>query len=56
MIMLDQEKLQIELMSQWYSSDEINGIIEWIRDVEAWRVYTAEEVYQSLFKEEKVHA
>jgi len=52
----DREKLVLELTTKWYNTQEISKILEWLRDVEKWAVFTSEEVYRSLLAKSHIYA
>ena len=52
----DREKLLLELTTKWYNAQEISKILEWLRDVEKWDVFTSEEVYRSLLAKAHIYA
>ena len=52
----DREKLIVELTTKWYNEQEISSILEWLKDVEKWDVFTSEEVYRSLLAKAHIYA
>jgi uncharacterized protein Smg (DUF494 family) len=52
----DREKLIVELTTKWYNKQEISKILEWLKDVEKWDVFTSEEVYRSLLAKAHIYA
>jgi len=54
--MIDTKKLTKELSQKGYSQEQINKIIQWLKDEENGDTYTAEEVHYSLFATEKEYA
>jgi len=53
---MDIKKLKKILLEIKYSEKEINKTIQWLKDEENGDVYSAEEVYKSLFFVEKEYA
>ena len=51
--MFDKIKLVNALTKDWYTKNEIEKVVEWMKNVDDWNVYTTKEIYKFLFKNEK---
>lgn len=50
---MDQEKIRRDLKDAWLTDFEIDKVIAWMKDEEAGKLYSPEEVYHRLFHEKQ---